>query len=218
MTRAVGIDPGTVSIDVCGLVDGRLYLDRSWSTEVALAKPEDFVQHITELGMPDLVAGPSGYGLPLVPAATATDADLRLAFLAAPDEPGGIGGLRQFARLLGASGLPVIYTPGVIHLDTVPEHRKLNRVDLGTADKLSAAVLGIQQESEHRGCSPEAVYLILEELGGALTGGVALGWSTRRRCRFPRRPGVEGGALSRWGQHAARAGAHPYRGSAGSVR
>jgi predicted butyrate kinase (DUF1464 family) len=174
MTRAVGIDPGTVSIDVCGLVDGRLYLDRSWSTEEALAKPADFLQRITELGMPDLVAGPSGYGLPLVPSATATDADLRLAFLAAPDEPGGIGGLRHFARLLGTSGLPIVYTPGVIHLDTVPEHRKLNRVDLGTADKLSAAVLGIQQECEQRSCSPEEVSFILLELGGAFTAAVAV--------------------------------------------
>jgi predicted butyrate kinase (DUF1464 family) len=174
MTRAVGIDPGTVSIDVCGLVDGRLYLDRSWSTEVALAKPADFVQRITELGMPDLVVGPSGYGLPLVPSATATDADLRLAFLAAPDEPGGIGGLRHFARLLGTSGLPIVYTPGVIHLDTVPEHRKFNRVDLGTADKLSAAVLGIQQECEQRICSPEEVSFILLELGGAFTAAVAV--------------------------------------------
>lgn len=174
MTRAVGIDPGTVSIDVCGLVDGRLYLDLSWSTEVALARPAEFVQRITELGMPDLVAGPSGYGLPLVPAATATDADLRLAFLAAPDEPGGIGGLRHFARLLGISGLPIVYTPGVIHLDTVPEHRKLNRVDLGTADKLSAVVLGIQQECERRSCSPEEVSFILLELGGAFTAAVAV--------------------------------------------
>ena len=174
MTRAVGIDPGTVSIDVCGLVDGRLYLDRSWSTEEALANPADLVQRLTESGMPDLVAGPSGYGLPLVSSATATDADLRLAFLAGPDEQGGIGGLRQFARLLGNSGLPVVYTPGVIHLATVPRHRKLNRVDLGTADKLSATVLGIQQECEHRNCSPEEVSFILLELGGAFTAAVAV--------------------------------------------
>jgi predicted butyrate kinase (DUF1464 family) len=174
MTRVVGIDPGTVSIDVCGLVDGGLYLDRSWPTEEALARPDDLLDLLTASGIPDLVTGPSGYGLPLIPSAKATEDDLRLAFLASPDEPGGIGGLRRLARLLGASGLPVIYTPGVIHLDTVPDHRKINRVDLGTADKLCAAALGIHLECERRGCPPPEVSFILVELGGAFTAALAV--------------------------------------------
>ena len=174
MTRVVGIDPGTVSIDVCGLVGGRLYLDRSWPTEEVLARPSGFLELLTASGIPDLVAGPSGYGLPLLPSITVTDTDLRLAFLAAPDEPGGIGGLRSLAKHLGASGLPVVYTPGVIHLDTVPDHRKLNRVDMGTADKLCAAALGIHMECERRGCLPEHVSFIMIELGGAFTAGLAV--------------------------------------------
>ena len=174
MTRVVGIDPGTVSIDLCGIADGRLYLDRSWPTEDALANPDNFIDLLTESGVPDLVAGPSGYGLPVQPAAEATDADLRLAFLAAPDETGGLGGLRSFARRLGASGLPVIYTPGVVHLDTVPDHRKLNRVDMGTADKLCAAVLGIHEYCARRECSPDRASFILLELGGAFTAGLAV--------------------------------------------
>lgn len=32
MARVVGIDPGTVSIDLCGLDEGRLFLDRSFPT------------------------------------------------------------------------------------------------------------------------------------------------------------------------------------------
>ena len=143
MTRAVGIDPGTVSIDVCGMADGQLYLDRSWPTDEALAHPDGFIEFLTQSGPPDLIAGPSGYGLPLLRAAEATEADLRLAFLAAPEEPGGITGLRTLAKRLSATGLPVVYLPGVIHLDTVPDHRKINRVDLGTADKLCQA-LGLE--------------------------------------------------------------------------
>lgn len=174
MTRVVGIDPGTVSIDVCGIVDGKLYLDRSWPTAEVLAHPEEFLEFLTRAGLPDLIAGPSGYGLPLRPAATTTEAELRLAFLARPDEEGGIGGLRGFARRLAATGLPVVYTPGVIHLDTVPDHRKLNRIDLGTADKLCAAILGIRDQCERRGRTPDAVSFILLELGGAFTAGVAV--------------------------------------------
>ncbi|HEV7366483.1 MAG TPA: DUF1464 family protein [Gemmatimonadales bacterium] len=174
MTRVVGIDPGTVSIDVCGTVDGQLYLDRSWPTEEALAHPEGLIEFLTQSGSPDLIAGPSGYGLPLLRSADATEPDLRLAFLAAPEEPGGIGGLRGLAKRLGASGLPVVYTPGVMHLDTVPDHRKINRVDLGTADKVCAAVLGIQDQARRLSCSPEAVSFILIELGGAFTAAVAV--------------------------------------------
>src|SRR5919205_607968 len=102
MPRVVGIDPGTVTIDVCGLVDGRIYLDLSWPTQEALAQPDRFIQLLTDAGAPDLVAGPSGYGLPLQDASQVSDGDLRLAFLAPPDESGGIGGLRSLARLLAA--------------------------------------------------------------------------------------------------------------------
>ncbi|HEX7336475.1 MAG TPA: DUF1464 family protein [Gemmatimonadales bacterium] len=174
MTRVVGIDPGTVTVDVCGLLDGRPYLDASRSTAEALADPAGFIDLLTAPGLPDLIVGPSGYGLPLRRAAEVSESDLRLAFLARPQEEGGIGGLRSFARKLAESGLPVVYTPGVIHLDTVPQHRKINRVDLGTADKLCAAALGIYEQCRRRNRSPAEVSFILLELGGAFTAGVAV--------------------------------------------
>jgi predicted butyrate kinase (DUF1464 family) len=174
MTRVVGIDPGTVSIDICGIADGRLFLDGSWPTEEALARPDSFIELLTGSGVPDLIAGPSGYGLPLRRAADASDEDLRLAFLAAPGEAGGLGGIRNFARRLGATGLPVIYTPGVIHLDTIPDHRKLNRVDMGTADKLCSVVLAIREYCARRRRLPHQASFILLELGGAFTAGVAV--------------------------------------------
>jgi predicted butyrate kinase (DUF1464 family) len=163
-----------LSIDVCGIVDGQLYLDRSWPTTEALSDPAGLVDLLTTAGSPDLIVGPSGYGLPLRRAAEATETDLRLAFLAPPGETGGIGGLRGLARALAASRLPVVHIPGVIHLDTVPAHRKLNRVDLGTADKLCAAALGIRDQCERRGRTPEQVSFIMLELGGAFTAGVAV--------------------------------------------
>jgi predicted butyrate kinase (DUF1464 family) len=174
MIRVVGIDPGTVSIDVCGIADGQLYLDSSWPTADALSEPAGFVELLTTSGVPDLIVGPSGYGLPLRQASEATEDDLRLAFLAPADETGGIGGLRRLARKLADSGLPLVYIPGVIHLDTVPAHRKLNRVDLGTADKLCATVLGIHDQGKRRARTPDEISFILIELGGAFTAGVAV--------------------------------------------
>src|SRR2546428_1672734 len=73
MPRVVGIDPGTVSIDVCGIDDGRLFLDHSFPTGRALAEPAAFVALLDAAGPPDLVAGPSGYGLPLTRVQDASD-------------------------------------------------------------------------------------------------------------------------------------------------
>lgn len=174
MPRVVGVDPGTISIDVCGLDAGRPYLDLSVPTAEALADPTAFVSLLRGESPPDLIAGPSGYGLPLVAAAAATEDDLRLAFLAPPGEEGGIGGLRRLAQVLAASALPVVYTPGAIHLDTIPPHRKLNRVDLGTADKVAAAALGIASQTERLGCAPGDTSFILLELGGAFTAALAI--------------------------------------------
>ena len=69
---AVGIDPGTVSIDVCALDDGALVLDRSFPTAEALADPVAFAQMLRDLNA-DLIAGPSGYGLPLTTVAAADE-------------------------------------------------------------------------------------------------------------------------------------------------
>lgn len=174
MPRVIGIDPGTVSIDLCGLEDGRVFLDRTFSTTAALADPAGFLAMLDEAGSLDMVVGPSGYGLPLTRARDATDEDLRLAFLAAPGESGGIGGLASLARALARSDLPVVFTPGVIHLASVPEHRKVNRVDMGTADKVAAAALAIDAQARRRGCAPADVSLVLLELGGAFSAAIAV--------------------------------------------
>jgi predicted butyrate kinase (DUF1464 family) len=181
--RVVGIDPGTVSIDLCGLADGDIWLDRTFATRDALADPAGFVALLTSAGPLDLIAGPSGYGLPLVDARNATETDLRLALLSAGGEAGGIGGLGALMRLLNRSGLPLVYTPGVIHLPTVPAHRKLNRIDMGTADKVAAAALGIWAArrpgaSAARAEPPSRVAaepsFILLELGGAFSAAIAV--------------------------------------------
>src|SRR5437667_1217454 len=174
MPRVVGIDPGTVSIDLCGLDDGRVFLDHSWPTAEALADPARFIARLEAAAPLDLVAGPSGYGLPLTRARDASEEDLRLAFLAAPGETGGVGGLRALVRALARSSLPVVLTPGVLHLPTVPASRKVNRVDMGTADKVCAAALAIAEHARQFGRPLTEVSLVVVELGGAFTAAVAV--------------------------------------------
>jgi predicted butyrate kinase (DUF1464 family) len=172
--RVIGIDPGTVSIDVCGIDGGRLFLDESFSTRLALTDPAFIVRQLESYAPLDLIAGPTGYGLPLRRARDLTDADIRLAFLAAEGEEGGIGGLRSLARALAASGLPVVFTPGVIHLPTVPAYRKVNRVDLGTADKVCATALAVREHAKRLDCDVTDVSLLLLELGGAFSAAIAV--------------------------------------------
>ncbi|HEY8258997.1 MAG TPA: DUF1464 family protein [Gemmatimonadales bacterium] len=174
MPRVVGIDPGTVSLDLCGLDDGRVFLDASQPTAEAIADAQGLLAMILGSGPVDLVVGPSGYGMPVTPAVSVTDADLQVAFLSRRGDAGGIVGIGRLARQLGQAGLPVVFIPGVILLDTVPKHRKLNRVDMGTADKVSAAALAIHEESRRLGCDYGEVSLILLELGGAFTAGLAV--------------------------------------------
>src|SRR2546426_11482307 len=174
MPRVIGIDPGTVSIDLCGLDDGRLFLERSWPTAEALADPARLVGQLEAAGPLDLVAGPSGYGLPLTRVQDATEEDLLLAFLAAPGETGGIGGLRGLVRALARCALPVVLTPGVVHLPTVPAHRKVNRVDMGTAEKVCVVALAVSEQARRLGRAPSNVSLVLLELGGAFTAAVAV--------------------------------------------
>lgn len=173
MPRVIGIDPGTVSLDIVGLEDGSVWLDLTLPTREALGAPGRVVDLLTARGPVDLVAGPSGYGLPLVDAARAGEDDYRLAFLAPEGEGGGLGGLRRLARALEAARLPLVYTPGVIHLPTVPAHRKLNRVDMGTADKVAATVLAIWDQAR-RGRPVSETSFVLLELGGAFTAAIAV--------------------------------------------
>ena len=77
-------------------------------------------------------------------------------------------------RALAASALPVVLTPGVIHLPSVPAHRKVNRVDMGTADKVCAVALAIQEHAARHQCRERDATFVLLELGGAFTAVIAV--------------------------------------------
>jgi len=149
MPRVAGCDPGTSSLDVLVLDDGTVADQARFEPDQLRSDPAAPVRWLQARGPFDLVAGPSGYGLPLVRAADCTDAQLALMSLVRPDDraAGGVPGFSAVARAFRDSGLPVVFLPGVIHLPTVPAHRKLNRVDLGTADKLCVAALAVERIS-----------------------------------------------------------------------
>src|SRR5262249_27715485 len=70
-----------------------------------------------------------------------------------------------------SSPLPAVFLPGVIHLPTVPAHRKINRIDLGTADKLAVVALALALWGGDR---PEGYTGCVVELGSAFTACVVI--------------------------------------------
>lgn len=146
MPRVVGTDPGSSSLDVLLLVDG-LVADQARLLPEELRADASALLALLERWKPiDVVAGPSGYGLPLIRGSELTERDLEAMSLVRGDERDrdiGVGGFRKWVRALCGSEFPVVFLPGGIHLPTIPAHRKANTIDMGTADKIAVAALAL---------------------------------------------------------------------------
>ena len=107
--RVVGCDPGTSSLDLLLLADGGVAGGARIEPEPGSA--DRLLAQLAAWGPLDLIAGPSGYGVPLRRTDELTEADVEAMSLVRPDERGhsvGVGGFRSWVRALAASGLPVI--------------------------------------------------------------------------------------------------------------
>ena len=156
---------------------GRPLLETGFPSAGLGADPSPLVDALLAHGPFDLVLGPAGYGLPLVPVADVGESELALMVLKRADEPetgAGIAGMRSIVRALIAAGIPLVFGPGAIHLPTVPDHRKWNRIDLGTADKVASAALGIVDQAERLGIAYGETRFVLLELGGGFSAALAV--------------------------------------------
>src|SRR5947209_5877066 len=107
--RVAGTDPGTSSLDVVVLDDGVVLDQCRFTPDELRADVAAPLRWLEQRGPFALVAGPSGYGLPLVRAADTTERDHQLMTLVRPDEQGRAGGVVGFSSLLRAfrtSSLP----------------------------------------------------------------------------------------------------------------
>jgi predicted butyrate kinase (DUF1464 family) len=177
MPRVAGVDPGTVSFDLSVLQDGEPVVEQVFETSALSRDSSPLLHTLARHGPYDLVYGPSGYGLPLVAAPDVGERELAEMVLVRPDEAraeAGIGGMRSLLRALARSGLPIVFGPGVIHLATVPRHRKYNRIDIGTADKVCAAACAIVDQATRHDTAPDETAMVLLELGGGFTAALAI--------------------------------------------
>ena len=170
--RVAGADPGTSSLDWLILEDGAVVDQHRFPPDELRADPELPRRWLEERGPFRVVAAPSGYGLPLVHARDCGDRELALMTLVRPDDRGQEQGVVKFSALLRSlldSELPLVFLPGVLHLPTVPALRKINRIDLGTADKLCVAALALQQFAAAQQLDPTQCTFCVLELGSAFT-------------------------------------------------
>lgn len=174
--RVVGVDPGTRSFDVLGLEDGEVFLDESVPSTKIAEDPECLVRLLLSARPLDLVVGPSGYGLPMRHISEIDEEDLFQMVLFRPDDPEipVLTGLTRAVKKLKETGLNIIFIPGVVQLPTVPEYRKINAIDMGTADKLCCAVLAVHDFSERHGIPFDKVSIIMLEIGFGYNAGIAI--------------------------------------------
>lgn len=173
MVRVIGIDPGTKSFDFCGLDDEKIILDISISTKDIIKDPE-LISNIIQETKADFVVGPSGFGIPITDIKDVGERELFLMSLIKKDDKKSLLGLRTSIKRMQYNKLPVFFIPGVIHLSTIPSYRKLNKIDMGTADKLCCTALGIRDQALKFNIGYNEVSFILLEMGFGYTAAVAV--------------------------------------------
>jgi predicted butyrate kinase (DUF1464 family) len=176
MVTVIGVDPGTKSFDFCGMEDDKVVLNESVLSEDIAENPMRFVEVIRSIDA-DYIVGPSGYGLPVKKLSELDAKDLFLLTLVKPEELDRISvlaGMQKSFAILLKEDIPMYFIPGVIHLPTVPQYRKLNKIDMGTADKLCCAVLGVWDQARRTGTGYEKASFILAEVGFGYTSAIAV--------------------------------------------
>jgi predicted butyrate kinase (DUF1464 family) len=166
--RALGIDPGTKNFDLCCIEDdvNNVVLDKSISSEVVAKEPASVFEIIKEINA-DVIVGPSGYGLEFKHISQFTKEDVALTTL---DKTGDVdipvlSGLRKLLWMMKEAGLNAYSAPGIVLLPTIPLHRKVNKIDMGTADKTCVTAFAIWDQATEQGISYDKTSLICVEMG-----------------------------------------------------
>ncbi len=171
MLRVVGTDPGTSSLDLLLLSDGEV-VDQARLEPGRLRDEPALVADLLARWKPlDLVSAPSGYGLPLIRGVLLTEDHLEQLSLVRTEERGrdmGVMGFRSWVRAFLASGVPTVFLPGGLHLPTIPPHRKVGAIDLGTADKIAVAALALHVDVRYAGGFDQSTFALVE-IGSAFS-------------------------------------------------
>ena len=118
--RILGIDPGTVSFDLCLLEDKEIVFEDSIPSTAVAEKPEDFAAECLSLNL-DVMIAPSGMGLNNRRLSELTPREMfELTLVREGEEVPVLEGMKKFLTIVREAGLEIFFLPGVIQLPTVP--------------------------------------------------------------------------------------------------
>jgi len=171
--RSIGIDPGTKSFDICGIEEEKdeikVFLEESIPSEILAKEPELIIEIIEKNEPIDSIVASSGYGITLKSIREMTEEDKKLVILVKEEDPGipVLKGLPKLLKLLSKFNTNIYMIPAIIQLPTIPYYRKLNKIDMGTADKLCINALTIYDQAKELGINYDETNFILIEMGYA---------------------------------------------------
>ena len=160
----LGIDPGSSRWGFVFLDDGRVVRETTMRTEDVRDNPREILKLVM---CARLITAPSGYGVPLKKVSDLTPNDFFEMLLKRDGDREGrsVMGLEKVLHLLREQQVNAYVIPGVKLLPTVPEERKYGKIDMGTPDKLCAAVAGIVEQAHRLKLHYTQTGFILAEIG-----------------------------------------------------
>ena len=172
--RILGIDPGTVSFDLCLLEDKEVRFEESIPSSVIAERPEDMAEKCLSLES-NVIIAPSGYGLPNRKLSEISEREMfELTLVREGERVPVLDGMKKFFAIVREASLEILFLPGVIQLPTVPRWRKFNKIDMGTADKMCIGALSVELVSQKKGVTYSEVNHIVVELGGGYNGVITI--------------------------------------------
>ena len=176
--RVIGIDPGSFSWDIYGydVETNEICIDISIKTANIMENSDEFFKALENIEPFDLMVAPSGFGLPIKKVQELTDEDIYCMTLSTEKTPQIVGLkniLHKLKQMRWEKGEAYVI-PGVKHLPTVKKYRKINRIDLGTADKVCSVVVGIRDIMERSNIQSSDANFIMIELGTAFSAIIAV--------------------------------------------
>lgn len=180
MVKALGIDPGTKTFDLVLVEGSKVIWEKSIESYEVANNPNIIIKVLKEVStVIDIIAGPSGYGTPVVcneDILNPRNFAIEILLLSSEEDitkgkkRGEIGiyvydALAKIVEKFWEMKLNVCYIPSIILLSTIPLANKINKLDMGTADKLAVTVLAIWDQSQRLNIDIEETNFILAELG-----------------------------------------------------
>ncbi len=175
--RVLGIDPGSGSWDFFGYeIKGTtesIFLDTAIASDLIKQDPQKLIDLISQHFPLDCVVAPSGFGLPLKKVADLTDHDLAEITLRSSSEAP-LMGLETVLRSLKTLKINAYVVPGVKHFPTIPQYRKFNVIDMGSADKVCSTIYGLNSLQKSSQMALTDLNFILLEIGRGFSAMIAV--------------------------------------------